>query len=729
MLSMKGKLIRLIFEAPSGYRVGVFRVQESDDIELSDYVGRDIPFTGYFHELNTNDTYLFYGKIVEHEKYGEQFQVDSYERCKIEEKDAIIDFLSGGLFKGIGEKKAKAIVDVLGKDTLKVILENPSNLILIPGISEKLIQTLHQELKRYEESYETILFLTEKGFSTRESMLVYNFYKEKTKSIFQENIYQMIEDIYELSFKRVDLIAMNNKIEKDNPNRIKAAITYILWEISNTYGHTYYSYDEVALFLPRVLGIDISGEIIHDLLKELEIDLKIVLKENRIYLREIYDAECLIVKRFRLLNSNKEKKEKNLQDTIRSLEEFFGITYNEKQRLAIEKSYLRDFLIVTGGPGTGKTTIMKGILELYREMNHYSYEELNRKVALLAPTGRAAKRMSEATLFPASTIHRFLKWQKESNTFQVNEYHKSKVEFVILDETSMVDTLLMANLLKGLSSHCKILLVGDDHQLPSVGPGEVLHDLIESDSLEVVELTELYRQGIDSNIITLAYDIRNQYIQRDIFNVEEDLTFIECNDSSVMNEILEICRTYKDMDFHDFQILVPMYKGIHGIDHINEVVQEIFNPKDSSKVEYKVGDTLFREGDKVIQLTNMPDENVYNGDIGIIQKIVLSPKKEIHINFDGNLVKYTPANFVNFRKAFSISIHKSQGSEFDVVLIPIVKGYHKMLYQKLIYTAVTRAKKKLYLIGDMSALQMASMNIGDDTRRTSILEFLVNGIL
>ena len=729
MLTMKGKLVRLIYEAPSGYRVGVFRVMESDDVELSMYVGREIPFTGYFYELNQNDTYLFYGKIVEHEKYGEQFQVDSYDRCKIEEKDAIVDFLSGGLFKGIGEKKAKAIVDVLGKDTLKVILENPSNLILIPGISEKLIHTLHSELKRYEESYEVILFLTEKGFTTREAMLIYNFYKDKTKHILENNIYQMIDDIHELYFKRVDTIALSNGIERDDSNRVKAAICYILWEISNTYGHCYYNYDEIRLFLPRVLGIDISSDTINTILKELEMDLKVVLKENRVYLREIYDAECLIVKRFRLLNSNKEKKEKNLEESIHTLEEFYGITYNEKQKLAIKKSYLRDFLILTGGPGTGKTTIMKGILDLYREMNHYSYEELNQKVALLAPTGRAAKRMSEATLFPASTIHRFLKWQKESNTFQVNEYHKSKVEFVILDEVSMIDTLLMANLLKGLSSNCKILLVGDDHQLPPVGPGEVLHDLIESECLEVVELTELYRQGMDSNIITLAYDIRNQYIQKDIFNVDEDLTFIECNDRDVLNELLEVCRTYKDLNYKNFQILVPMYKGLHGIDQINEVVQEIFNPKDSSKIEYKVGDTLFREGDKVIQLTNMPDENVYNGDVGIIKKIVLSPKKEIYIDFDGNVVKYTLSNFGNFKKAFSISIHKSQGSEFDVVVIPMVKGYHKMLYQKLIYTAVTRAKKKLYLIGDMSALKMASSNLQEDTRRTSICEFLVNGIL
>ena len=725
---IKGTFSKSIYESSSGYRIGIFRVIDTNDDAIMEYVGRSITFTGYFHELNTIDTYLFYGKLVEHEKYGEQFQVDHYERCKPEGKEAIVDFLSGGLFKGIGEKKAKAIVDVFGKDTLKMILEHPDNLILIPGISQANVNVLYQKLKEYESSYDVILYLTELGFSTRDSMILYNYYKKETKEVLTKNIYQIIEDIPDMYFKKVDMIALRNEISKDDSNRCKASILYIMREISNTYGHCFYLYDELFLFLPRVLGCEISEDNFLFYLEELQKDSKIVVKEDKYYLKDMYDSECSIVKRFRLLNSNKETNSLYLEDTIHDLEEFFGITYNEMQKKAIQMSYQKDFLIITGGPGTGKTTIVKGILELYRQMKKYSYEELNRKVALLAPTGRAAKRMSEATMFPASTIHRFLKWQKETNKFQVNEYNKSKVEFVILDEASMVDTYLMASLLKGISSNCKIVLVGDDHQLPSVGPGQVLHDLIESQALEVVELTELYRQGLDSNILTLAYDIRNQYIQKDIFNVREDLTFIECEDSKVLPELLEICQTYKDLNYHEFQILVPMYKGLHGIDFINEQVQDIFNEKDMEKNELKVGESLFREGDKVIQLTNMPEENVYNGDIGLVDRIQLGNKKEIHIDFDGNKVKYTPANFINFRKAFAISIHKSQGSEFEVVVIPIVKGYRKMLYQKLIYTAVTRAKKKLYLIGDYSALQYAANNIQEDIRRTSIMDFLVSGI-
>ena len=729
MSYIKGNFSRSIYESGTGYYIGLFKVKDTDSEELSLYVGKTITFTGYFHELNDIDNYIFYGNLVNHEKYGEQFKVDSYERCKIEEKDSIIEFLTSGLFPGIGEKKAEKIVEVLGKDTLKIILEDPNNLILIPGITKKNIDVLHNKLKEYESSYEIIMYLSDLGFSTRDSMLIYNCYKKKTKDVIEDNIYRVIDDIYDLYFKKVDSIALKNGINRDDIRRINAAIIYIMNEVSNTFGHSYYYYDELYKYLNRVIGVNISNDIYDSCLDNLILDLKIIHKEDRYYLKDMYDAETSIVKRFRRLNNIKEIDNKNLDKTISELEDLFGIKYNNDQLMAIRKSFTKSFLIITGGPGTGKTTIMKGILELYRIMNKYSYEKLVDKVALLAPTGRAAKRISEATLFTASTIHRFLKWSKESDTFQVNEYNKSKVEFVVIDEASMIDTYLMANLLKGLSSNCRIVVVGDDHQLPSVGPGQVLHDLIASEKLDVVELKELYRQGIDSNIIALAYDIRKKYIDKSIFNISDDLTFIECSDREVISNICEISNTYKDLSYKDFQILAPMYKGINGIDEINKKVRDIFNEKSKDKKENKHGDFVFREEDKVIQLTNMPDDNVYNGDIGLIDRIVTGSKKEIYIDFDNNIVKYTPANFINFREAYAISIHKSQGSEFDIVILPIVKGYNKMLYQRLIYTAVTRAKKKLYIIGDMSALEYAAGNTNSEIRRTTIKDYLINGII
>lgn len=725
---IKGHYQRSIFQNSNGYHIGLFKVKETNDSKLSIFVDKSITFTGYFHELNDMDTYLFFGKMVEHPKYGTQFAVSSYERCKPEENDAIVEFLTSGLFKGIGEKKAKAIVDVLGKDTLSIILEHPDNLILIPSITKKNIETLHTKLKEYEASYQTVLYLGELGFSTKDSMVIYNFYKDKVKSIIEEDIYQLVYSIVEVNFKKIDQIALKNGILKDADIRVRAAIIYIMEEVSNTYGHSYFYFDEIFSYLPRVLSVLIPLEKFQENLNYLIKDFKVVQKDEKYYLKEMYEAETFIVKRFRMLANKEEEQFKNLGTLFKELEDTFTISYNEEQKQAIMESMKKSFLIITGGPGTGKTTIMNGITNLYKTVHKLSYEDMADRVALLAPTGRAAKRMSDATMMPAATIHRFLKWQKETNKFQVNEYHKSNVELVIIDEASMIDTLLMASLLKGTSSHCKIILVGDAYQLPSVGPGQVLHDLIASQKLPVVFLNQLYRQGCDSNILSLAYDVRKGLLHNEVFNRDEDLTFVQCSDSEVMANLMEVSATFKDLSYKNFQVLAPMYKTINGIDMINQKLQTIFNPKDKSKKEMIVGEFIFREGDKVIELTNMPDENIYNGDIGIIRQIITSPTKKIIVDFDGNEVSFTASNFNKFRLAYAISIHKAQGSEFDVVVMPIVKGYHKMLYRKLVYTGITRSKKMLYLIGDKEALRIAISNTASDVRRTTIQDFLENGI-
>lgn len=725
---IKGQYRRSIFTSDSGYTIGIFKVVETNDEDIDIYVGRTITFTGYFHELNEVDTYIMYGKIINHDKYGEQFQVEKYERCMPEEKDSMVEFLSGGLFKGIGEAKAKKIVDVLGKETFNIILNNPSNLVLIPSITEANSRVLHEKLVEYESSYETILYLNDLGFNTRDSMIVYNKYKDKTKTIVSDNIYSLVEDIYEMTYKKIDLVARKLDIKANDDRRIDAAILYIMRELSNSIGHSYFYKEEIYSYLFRVLGIRIEEKKYISRLDALQNDLKIIKYMDRYYITEMYEAECLIVRRFNILNHSKDNICKNMDKRIDDLEKYFDIKYNVDQENAIKESFYKNFLIITGGPGTGKTTIMKAILELYKNINKLTREKLEEKVALLAPTGRAAKRMSETTLFKASTIHRFLKWNKENDTFQINEYNKSRVEFVLIDEASMIDTYLFSNLLKGISVNTKIILVGDYDQLPSVGPGQILHDAIASDSLNVVHLKELYRQGKDSNILTLAYDIRNNSLSKDIFNIEDDLTFIECNDNEVIDNISLIASAYKDYSYKDFQVLAPMYKTINGIDNINDNLQNIFNKKARDKKEIKVGEVIYREGDKVIQLTNMPDDNVYNGDIGIITKISNRNSKEIYIDFDGNEVKYTAANFYKFKLAYAISIHKSQGSEFDIVIIPLVKSFRKMLYRKLIYTGITRSKKKLYLVGDFSQLEVAVNNTSTDIRRTSIKEFLINGI-
>ena len=713
-----GNYRKEIFSSTSGYTVGVFKVTDTETEELANLIDRTITFTGYFHELNEQDTYKLYGKMVHHEKYGEQFQVDSYERVTPKGKDSIIEFLTSGLFKGIGEKKAKAIVDVLGDNTFKVILEEPSNLILIPGITEQNKNTLHSKLKEYESSYETVIYLGNLGFNTKDSIEIYNKYKDRTKKIIEEDIYQVILDFNNISYKKVDTIAISSGIEKDGVIRIKASIYYVMNEVCFSFGHTYLFKEEIVNYLKRLLRIPIDENKFNESIKLLIRDELLIIEEDRYYLKNLYDSENLIARRFKLLAHEKPIIHKDIDDKLNEISSNMDILYNEEQLEAIKSSMENKALVITGGPGTGKTTLIKAIIELYRELNKYSYEKLLEKIVLLAPTGRAAKRMSEETLLPASTIHRFLKWQKETNTFGVNEYHKSKCEFVIIDEVSMVDIELMSSLLKGISVNTKIVLVGDDEQLPSVAPGEVLHDIIESNVVKTIKLRKLYRQGKDSNILKLAYDIREENLNKEIFNKSDDLTFIETTE--VMDNIKEIAHTYKDLSYKDFQILVPIYKGLHGIDAINKEMQNIFNPKDTHKKEINIGETLFREEDKVIQLTNQPEDNIYNGDIGIISRIVTSPKKEIYIDFDNNLVKYTPSNFSNFRLAYAISIHKSQGSEFKVVIMPLVKGYNKMLYKKLVYTGVTRTKETLYLIGEYSSLQLAVKNNIEGLRRTTL---------
>lgn len=725
---IKGQYKRNIFQSDSGYIIGLFKVVESNSDDISVYVNREITFTGYFHELNEIDNYKFFGKLVTHPKYGEQFQVERYERCLPEEKNEIVAFLSSGLFKGIGEAKAKKIESLLGKDTFKTILENPSNLVLIPSITSKNATELHEKLVQYESSYETIIYLNKIGFSTKDSMLIYNKYKEKTVDVIDNNIYQLIEDIYEMYFKKIDLIALKQGIKKDDTIRIDATILYVIRELSNVIGHTYFYKEEIYTYLIKVLKISISLDAYLKRLEYLEKDLKIKRLDDKYYAMELFEAEEFIAKRLTLLSHEKELDRKEATKKLEYVENFFDISYNEEQKNAIISSYVNKLLIITGGPGTGKTTIMKAILELYKAMNHYDNKKMNDEVVLLAPTGRATKRMSETTSFKASTIHRFLKWNKDNNTFQVNEYNKSKASFVLIDEASMIDTLLFSNLLKGLSVNAKIVLVGDYDQLPSVGPGQILHDMIESNCLNVASLKQLYRQGKDSNIISLAYDIRNNSINKNIFNKDDDLTFIECTSDEVLENIAVISDTYKDISYKKFQVLAPMYKTVNGIDNINKTLQDIFNKKTKSKKEIEIFNVTYREGDKVIQLSNMPDDNVYNGDIGIISKINLSKTKEVYIDFDGNIVKYTSSSFHKFMLAYSISIHKSQGSEFDVVVIPLVLGYKKMLYKKLIYTAITRSKKKLYLVGEYSALLNAVNNISQDLRRTSLKDFLMNGI-
>lgn len=723
MSEIKGKLSKIIFHNnQNGYTVGLLKVKESD---IDDLVNKTVTFTGSLPDLNEIDTYIMTGSLTNHEKYGSQFQVKSINRIMPQETDAMIDILSSNLFKGIGKKTAEKLVSVFKDKTFDVILNDTSNLLLIPGISEKQAKTLKEALKQYQGSYEDILMLNKLGFSTSESMKIYHYYKDKLNEVLDGNLYNIYYDIDEISFPRVDSIFVA-KYEKDSPSRVAGAIVYIIKTLSMTYGHTYFSKEEVNSYLFRVLKVEVSEKVVADAYNSLLVDERIVIKDDRLYLWEMYEAETLIARRLRLLAHEDKIKYKNLDTKIKEIETHYGIVYTTEQLDAIKLAITRKVAIITGGPGTGKTTILKGILDLYKVLSSSDKIRLNEQIALLAPTGRASKRMSEVTNFEASTIHRFLKWNKDTNRFQINEYNKSSVSFVIIDEASMIDTMLLANLLKGLKSSCHIIFVGDANQLPSVAAGDVLNDMIESKELPVYALKNWHRQGTDSKIIPFAHRINEGILDRELLNSGSDLEFIPCKDNEIIEVIGNVC---KDYNSYDLQVLAPIYKNRNGIYAINDHLQKLWNPKSPSKKEIEGNEGIYREKDKVIQLSNMKDESVFNGDIGIIDRIKLLGNKELYIDYDGNLVKYTKSMLQNFTLGYAISIHKSQGSEFDTVLIPFTFDYRKMLYRKLIYTGVTRCKKKLILVGDINALEQAIRNNQEQKRRTSLKLFLENGIL
>ena len=729
-LYIKGNYRKTIFSSSKGYVIGLFKVRETNDEEMNLYINKSVTFTGYFHELNEDDMYCFYGETVDHPKYGIQFQVSDYERLKPEDEDGLVAFLSSDLFKGVGVTLAKSIVDTLGKNVLDEILKDESCLLLVPKMTAKKAHKIYETLSKYEESHQMIVYLTDLGFNMKDALDIYNIYKKDTIANIEHNPYKLIEDA-DVNFVKVDEIALKFDIKENDERRIKACIIYIMNKILFTNSDTYLIYDEIVEGVFNYLKIDLDIDEFDLLLNELIEENKIVLLDDKYYLKEMYDSETNIVKEISYLINNKISK-KDLDTRIEELESVNNIKYNDKQKEAIKKSLENNITIITGGPGTGKTTIIKAICELYMEINKLDFDDAPNKIALLAPTGRASKRMSESTLLPASTIHRFLKWNKETNEFLINEYNKTFQNLIIIDEVSMIDLKLLDSLFRGLTRNIKLVLVGDHHQLPSVGPGNILKDLIESDLIDTIYLDTLYRQDENSYIPTLAQEIKNNELSDTFLETKSDYTFLKCSSLSIKENLKNLCKQLVDKgyDYKRVQIMAPMYAGINGIDNLNKELQAIFNPNDNSKNEIKYGDVIYRENDKVLQLVNMPEENIYNGDIGVIKNILKIERKTfIYIDFDGNLVKYESKDLNKITHGFIISIHKAQGSEFELIVMPICNSYKRMLYRKLIYTGITRAKKKLILIGEPQAFVYAVNNNNEIIRKTNLLEQLKNNIL
>jgi len=504
-----------------------------------------------------------------------------------------------------------------------------------------------------------------------------------------------------------------------------------MFDLCLSSGNTYSSFNEIYLRCYKYLGIDISIETFEYHILRLNKMGKVVILDDKYILKSIYDVECGIAEKVIKLINKKKSEVKGLDTLIPFLESIFDISYNELQKKAIITGIENNFSIITGGPGTGKTTIIKGIVESYKKIKCLTDDGLIRNMVLLAPTGRAARRIMESTNFKAQTIHKFLKWDKETDTFQINKNNKSDVKFVIVDESSMIDIFLFNSLLDGLKDDVKIIMVGDANQLPSVLPGSVLKDLIDINIVPTIELNELYRQKEDSYIINFAYEIKNGKLSDNYKEKKGDYNFIETGKNNIEPLVCELCKKAieKGYSYNNVQVLVPMYKGINGIDNLNNKLQNIFNPKSDNKDEFVFNDVVFREGDKVLQTKNISDLDISNGDIGIIDSITKTTNNvSAIVNFDGIIVELTKKNFEDLRLGYAISIHKSQGSEFDIVIMPMDLSYKRMLYRKLIYTGVTRAKKSLTLIGESEALEYGVARIEEETRNTLLKELILDGI-
>ncbi|MCI8394084.1 MAG: ATP-dependent RecD-like DNA helicase [Bacilli bacterium] len=725
MYYIKGKVRQAIFQSENGFFVGTFKIKETEEETLREFLNKTITITGTFVEINTEDTYILYGEYQKHDRYGFQFQVAKYEKEIPTGKDAVIEFLSSPLIKGCGEKTAIKIVETLGDNAISLIKENIANLYLVPSMTETKAGKIYTSLLAYSSSDDLMIQLKTMGFQISEATKIINRFKDKTAILLEENLYSFEEVI---DFNKLDQIFIKN-YDTENPIRIRACILETMKRLSDSNGDIYYEKEEIYSSLRINFHIFLEEETFEDYLEELKSKYLIIEEQQRFYLETNYQMEKAIAEDLYAIHSLPKKNHQKLDEKIKNLEKNLNVEYNNTQKKAIKTALKERITIISGGPGTGKTTIVNAIVRLYIELYHLTPIEIYTTIACLAPTGRASKKLAMSTGLPAMTIHRYLKWNKENNEFQIGEKNKNQHRLIIVDEVSMIDTFLLYSLLKGIENNIQIVFVGDTFQLPSVGAGLILNDLVATELFSYCPLDKIYRQSENSYIPFLAKEIKERNLSDHFQTKTDDYNFIPCDNINMKEMIYQICEKSqkKGISIDDIQILAPMYKGENGIDNLNIILQQLFNPSTKERKEIQVGEIVYREDDKVLQLVNNPDCNVYNGDIGYIKKIetIKDGKKSkdlITINFDGNYVIYNKEDLYHIKHAYAITIHKSQGSEFPHVILPISKSYHKMLYNKLIYTGVSRAKKSLIIMGEVNSFLQAIQNDYSDNRKTTLKE-------
>ena len=725
-----GTIERIIFENPSSFfRILLLDIDDTD----ADFDDFEIIVTGTMADIMEGEDYTFWGNLVQHPKYGEQLKITRYERAKPTSK-GLVKYFSSDHFKGIGVKTAQKIVDLYGDNTIDKVLAEPEKLKDIAGLSAKNREAFLTKLRQNYGTERILAKLSEYGIPNKLAFQVQDFYKEETLEIVEHYPYQLVEDIQGIGFKIADQLAQSLGIEGTAPERFRAGLLHTLLTQSMEKGDTYLEAKELLEHTIELLEssrqIELDPSSVADELAHLIEEDKVQNIDTKIFENSLFFAEEGIRSNLlRILEKGKQNKfePKKIEAAIAQIENEFAISYDVTQKQAICDAINHKIFILTGGPGTGKTTVINGIIAVYALLHGLDLRKSqDLPILLAAPTGRAARRMNELTGLPSATIHRHLGMTGDDDTSHLDYYLDA--DFIIVDELSMVDTWLANQLLSNISSNTKLLIVGDADQLPSVSPGQVLADLLKIPLLPQTKLEKIYRQSKDSTIVTLASQIQKGILPTDFTEKKADRSYFEARNEHIPQMIERIVEAAlrSGIPAQDVQVLAPMYRGQAGIDHINQLMQNLINPVETEQIIFEATDCQYRQGDKVIHLVNDAESNVFNGDLGYITdllpaKYTDSKQDELTINFDSNEVIYPRSEWYKIRLAYAMSIHKSQGSEFPVVILPITSSSHRMLQRNLIYTAITRAKSKLILLGEKSAFAFAVQNTGT-TRKTYLKE-------
>lgn len=719
----------------------VFRNAENGYTVLAvDVHGLIITAVGIFPPLTEGESVTLIGDYKNNSKYGEQFVVNEVVITPPTSEENIVKYLSSGLFRGIGEITAIAIVKKFGKETFDIIEYNPSRLVEVRGISQKKAEEIFTRFSELRSMQNTVMFLTKHNVSLNLAMKIYKQYGVLTESIVRSNPYRMVGEIEGVGFRTADVIADSLGIERESPNRIKACVRYVLDDVASHSGHTYLPVGRIVAETAKVLDFgEEQTPLIENALYDMETMSEIVRinteKSAGLMLDKYYNLENSIAKRLVTIMDEARPLELNFDREIDFYQKIYGITLHEKQKEAVQLALNSGAIVITGGPGTGKTTIIRCII--------YLLERMGITYALTAPTGRASKRMSEATGRNSQTIHRFLEFNKSAgNAFVYNEKNPLTQEVFIVDEVSMADEFIFNALLRAMPKTARLILVGDKDQLPSVGAGSVLADVIASKIMPIVCLNHIYRQAEDSFIITNAHLI-NKGILPEPDKKSSDFFFDYQSDENVaLSHTVQFVTTrivkYLNTTSDEIQVLAPLKKGVTGVFQLNKELQAAINPPDRFKNELTVGQSVLREGDRVIQNSNNYDiqwqktengqtvsgEGVFNGDIG---KIIHIEKGEISVVVkfeDGRVAAYSLDELDQLSLAYAISVHKSQGSEFKVVILVAERYNPLVLCKNLLYTAVTRAREMVVLIGNKETYEKMAKNKYTEKRMTALVGFI-----